>query len=258
MMPTVKEEVINLPAAFNNNLPTPHELLVYDTIAKSAHDSKLFRNIGDESGLKMIMLAARELSIPPMLALTSGIRNINGNLEISARMMNALLRRAGISIKILESNDNVCKLYGKRKEGDEATVSFEFAEAQRAGLVKPGGGWTKCPKDMCFARAISRLARQLAPDVIGGCYVQGEIEEANVTVIKADPVLDPQVNENLKADFQNLIQESGHSPYIGEVYLTTVMGHFGWTEERAMQELLKDKEKAIEKIKTWMSKKEKK
>jgi hypothetical protein len=55
------------------------------------------------------------------------------------------------------------------------TCSFSLSEAKRAGLT--GAVWQKYQEDMLFWRALSRLARQLFPDVIKGCYVQGEIQE---------------------------------------------------------------------------------
>ena len=58
------------------------------------------------------------------------------------------------------------------------SASYRIEEAQKAGLIKAGSGWMKNPQDMLFARAISRLARRIAPDIIGGCYVEGEIQDA--------------------------------------------------------------------------------
>ena len=57
-------------------------------------------------------------------------------------------------------------------------------EAKRAGLVKQSTPWVTFPRDMLYARALSRLARQLFPDIIGNCYVEGEI------------ALDPNIKES--------------------------------------------------------------
>ena len=51
-----------------------------------------------------------------------------------------------------------------------------MAEALKAGLTK-NPVWNNFPRDMLYARALSRLARQLFPDLIGNCYVKGEISE---------------------------------------------------------------------------------
>lgn len=168
-------------------LPTEHELAVFRTMAKGAIASSMYR--GNEAGVMMIMLAARELGIPPMAALNGGLHIIQGKVEISARMMNALIRRAGHSMVVLESTDDSCTIEGVRADnGNKFVTSYTIEEAKKAGLIKPGGGWSKCPKDMCFARAMSRLARQLFSDVIGIGYVEGEIVESRDVQFVSEPV----------------------------------------------------------------------
>lgn len=160
----------------NMGLPSQHEMEVFRTMAKGAVQSRMYK--GDESSVIMIMLAARELGIPPMAALNGGLHLIQGKVEISARMMSALIRKAGHSLILKESTDEKCVLVGIRKDNqDTFEASYTIHDAHKAGLVKSGGGWVKFPKDMCFARALSRLSRQLFSDVIGIGYVEGEIVE---------------------------------------------------------------------------------
>jgi len=156
-------------------LPTEHEMMVFKTMAKGAVSSGLYK--GKEESIIMIMLAARELGIPPMQALNGGIFIIQGSVVISARMMGALIRKSGHSFEVVESTDKNCTLRGQRidQSGDCIECSFSIEDARKAFLVKPGSSWEKYPKDMCFARAISRLARQLFSDIIGMGYVEGEI-----------------------------------------------------------------------------------
>lgn len=166
-------------------VPPDHEMMVYNTMAKQAVESKFYRNVGDSSAVMTIMLSARELGISPMAALNGGLNIINGKVEISARMMNALIRRAGHSLNTIKSTDTECEITGKRSDnGDSESASFSLEDAKQAGLVKPGGGWSKYPSDMLYARTLSRLARRLFPDVIGCAYVEGEIsgEKASMGV----------------------------------------------------------------------------
>lgn len=157
-------------------VPLDHEMMVYQNMAKQATESKLYRGIGDQAAVMTIMLAAREMGIPPMSALNGGLNIIKGKVEVSARMMNAMIRRAGHNLTVKEISDEKCVVRGRRGDnGDEMEASFSMEDARRADLLKGGSGWQKFPQDMLFARAMSRLARRLFSDVIGMAYVEGEI-----------------------------------------------------------------------------------
>lgn len=245
-----------LTAPINKALPSEHEMMVFTTISKQAAESNFYKSLGGQPGIMMTLLAARELGVPPMLALNGGIANIQGKLEISARLMNALMRRAGIKISIKESNDELCTLVGTRGDtGDTATVTYSVAEAQKAGLVKVGGGWMKNPKDMCFARAISRLARQIAPDIIGGCYIEGEIKASDVEV----PVLPeiPQEIEDQNQDPEKLIKLldifDKEDRFLVMEYIQVVMKHFNWTQAQVVNKFLEEKS-IVDKFNSWKSK----
>jgi hypothetical protein len=196
---------MNVPST--NLLPNVHEFQMFQTIAKNAQASGLYKGVGEESKIFMILLAARELGVSPMLALNGGIWNIQGKIEISARLMNSLIRRAGHSLEIKECNNKVCILKGKRADnGDTAEASFTIEEAQLAGLSNRDV-WKKYTQDMLYARAMSRLARRLFSDVIGTAYVEGEIrdtiekpeylqqvecEEINSDATKCDQIIDEE------------------------------------------------------------------
>jgi hypothetical protein len=248
----------------NPGMPTEHEMMVFHTVAEQAMTSKMYPNIKDKSGVMMIILAARELGIPPCQALNGGLNIIQGKVEISARMMSALIRKAGHQIQVKECTSTHCILVGKRCDsGEVQSSSFSVAEAQQAGIFKAGGGWTKFPKDMCFARALSRLARQLFSDVIGIGYIEGEISQT--VEIKASEcekiiseekfeITDEEVeNEQDFVDkFLNLFdkEEKMHAME----YLRVVMTHFEWTKVQAIKELLKDEKKLFDKFNSWKNK----
>ncbi len=251
----VKPDTSNIVTVRSNSMPSEHEMVVYHTMAEQAVTSKMYRGIGDKSGIMMIMLSARELGIPPMQALNGGINIINGKVEISARMMNALIRKAGHQVSVKESTDNHCVLVGKRCDtGESLTASFSLADAQKAGLVKPGGGWTKFPKDMCFARALSRLARQLFSDVIGIGYVEGEIKATDCEVVMPEEISQevPQENESewMEKFLDMFDKEDKH---FAVEYLKVVQKHFEWTPIQAIKELLKDEKRLFEKFNAWKS-----
>lgn len=129
-------------------------------------------------GIFAIVEKAKSIGVSPMDALNGGLFFVQGKVEMTSAMMNQLIRMHKHSItKDKRSDDNTCILHGKRADnGDTWVESFSIDDAKRAGIYR--NQWLKYPKDMLFARALSRLARQLFPDVIKGCYVQGEIADA--------------------------------------------------------------------------------
>jgi len=167
----------NLPTISSGLLPSNSEFQMLQVIAKSAQASGFYQGVGQEAKILMILLAARELGVSPMLALNGGIWNIQGKIEISARLMNSLIRRAGHSISIKHSDNHKCILLGKRNDGDIFECTFTIEEAAQAGLAGRDV-WKKYTSDMLYNRCMSRLARRLFPDVIGNSYVEGEIREA--------------------------------------------------------------------------------
>lgn len=145
-----------------------------------------FQKLG-EAGIFAIICKAKVLGMDLMDALSGGLYFVGGKVEMASITMNQIIRRAGHSIRKDEESDNTqCILHGKRADnGDMWTASFTIEEAKRANILK--GAWLTYPQDMLFARALSRLARQLFPDVIKGCYVQGEIDP-NLDFNKADAI----------------------------------------------------------------------
>ena len=133
-----------------------------------------------EAGIFAIVQKANSLGINPMDALNGGMYFVSGKVELSSIMMAKLIRAKNHSITLdKNSNNDICILHGKRKDnGDTWKVSFCIDDAKRAGIYKQGGPWSKYPDTMCYNRALSKLARQLFPDVIGNCYIEGEIRDA--------------------------------------------------------------------------------
>jgi hypothetical protein len=135
---------------------------------------KHYQKLGD-AGIFAIIQKAKSIGLNPLDALNGGAYFVNGKVELSANTMNYLIRAAGHSItKCKTSTKDNCVLIGKRKDnGDTFTCSFSIQDAKTAGIYK--NVWQTYPEDMLFARALTRLARQLFPDVCKGCYVEGEI-----------------------------------------------------------------------------------
>ncbi len=179
----------------NSLIPSPEELTVYQVMAKQAANSKFFANLGSEGGILSIMLYARELGLPPVQCLFGGMNNIQGKIELSPRLMNSMIRKAGHKLEIIESTHLICKIKGTRSDTKEVyEASYAIAEARMAGIFKTGGAWEKHPSDMLFKSCLSRLARRLFPDVISTAYVENEVESE---IIDAEivPEAKPPVSE---------------------------------------------------------------
>lgn len=181
-----------------------------DTIIELQNTNKLcdmlmqtphYKRLGHE-GIYAIVAKAKSIGACPMDCLNGGMYYVKGKVELSAAMMNQLIRQHGHCItKDKQSNDSVCILHGKRKDtGDVWMESFSIEEAKRAGIYS--GVWQRYPRDMLFARALSRLARQLFPDVIKGCYVEGEIK-GNFN----DPVVEENYSEEKEESYVDTITQ---------------------------------------------------
>ena len=140
-----------------------------------------YKKLGAE-GIFAIIQKAKSIGLNPLDALNGGMYFVQGKVELAAGTMNQMIRNLNHSItKDKRSDDTICILHGKRADnGDTWVESFSIEDAKKAGIYR--NQWIKYPKDMLFARALSRLARQLFPDVIKGCYVEGEIATPNVDV----------------------------------------------------------------------------
>lgn len=183
----------------NNLLPSQQEFNMFQVMARTAQASGLYGGVGGEAKIFMILLAARELGIPPMVALNGGLWNIQGKIEISARLMNSMIRRGGHTMEITSTRER-CTIKAKRKDtGEEHTEVFTWSMAEQAGLAK-GNVWQKYPEDMLYNRCMSRLARRLFPDVIGTAYVEGEIREAKEVETFAQAEYEDLTNPQVKSE----------------------------------------------------------
>lgn len=165
-----------------------------------------YQKIGPE-GIFAIVETAKSIGVDPLQALNGAMYFVKGKVEMSAIMMNTLIRQAGHSItKDKKSDDTICILHGKRADtGDTWLESFSIEDAKRAGVAS-SNPWRAYPKDMLFARALSRLARKLFPDVIKGVYVQGEIQE-DIAISKNNCTEIPSAQETLGEDGAMLLDE---------------------------------------------------
>ncbi len=228
-------------------LPTPQEMIVYETWAKTANDSQMYRNIGKEAAIMMIILTAREFGIGPAQALNGGVQIIEGKVELSARMMSALIRRAGHKLKIGETSETMCEITGRRKDtGETHTAKFTIEQAQKAGLIKDKGGWKKDPEDMLYARALSRLARRLFSDVIGIGYIQGEISDSRGVSDSSVDIEEYKDNPVSETAFDQLLHQFiPEDRPLAVNFISDVGKHYKWSTELTVKHMSESLEETM-------------
>lgn len=157
------------------------------------------------------VLYSRELGLPPMTGL--GVTHvIEGKPGISAEAMRSLILQAGHELAFPKRTATECVMRGRRKGSAEWTeTSFTLAEAAAIKFRTKEGwkplttkaNWQNFPADMLLARATTRLARMLFPDVIHGMRSAEEladmVETVTVQVVEEAPPPPARVSRVRKA-----------------------------------------------------------
>ena len=128
-----------------------------------------------EQGNILAMASILERKSPIEIADTYHL--MDGQLAMKSRAMLAKYRQAGGRVKWLETTDTTC-LAAWTLEGETTEIGFTLAEAERMGIVKPKGGWTKQPAEMLRARATSRAVTMLCPEILVGGGVEDDNQAA--------------------------------------------------------------------------------
>lgn len=134
--------------------------------------------LGDPNKVAACMLAGLEMGMGAMEAMRS-IHIVEGKTILTSETMLARARAAGVRVQWRgkpEEANQTAHLWLKRGE-DEHEEVFTIADAKRAGLDRKDN-WTKYPKSMLRARAVSQAMRAFCPDVLGSnVYTDDEADE---------------------------------------------------------------------------------
>lgn len=169
------------------------------------------RGVSTPEKILVIALKGRELSMPPMQAL-SQIYVVDGKPTLSAEGMVALVQRAGHILRIIESTDERATVEGVRRDDPNhpQRLTFTMEEAKRAGVADKGV-WRQYPAAMLRARAISALCRFCFADVLAGCsYVPEELGAPvgeDGEVIEAEPADESLPDEDGELIHDELLAE---------------------------------------------------
>lgn len=186
----------------NMELIKPEDFELTQRISKSLVASSFFQVSGksDEAIAQAVVkvLAGRELGIQPVAAMM-GVNVIQGRVSLSAQLMLACAKRAGYEYEVHEA-EGWCEIDWYRDDKLLGKAGFHIDEARTAGLVKPGGNWTKYPKDMLFWRAVSRGVRRFCPDATAGMAVYAPDELGVEVDPESSEVLGVQGSKDQQAE----------------------------------------------------------
>lgn len=136
---------------------------------------------GSPCGILSTILAGRELGLSAMASMR-GFHVIEGKPTLAADLIRGLVLRSGVVeyFRCTERTNERATFVAKRKGDPEISLTFTIEDGRRAfaGDDKKwaASGWGRNPSDMLVARAGSKLARLVAPDVVSGLYAREELE----------------------------------------------------------------------------------
>lgn len=147
-------------------------------VANQAFGSQLFGAYGSAQAVLMTIMAGRDFGMSAMASLRA-FHVVKGKPVLAADAIRALVMRSG-KVKFFrcaERTAEKCTFVAQRHEDDAPTsLTYTIEEARAAGLVVNGSNWTKGPADMLVARASSKLARIVCPEVTFGLYAPEEMD----------------------------------------------------------------------------------
>lgn len=222
---SVPERVSGLPAVSGPPSPSEWEAMRQqaEVIARSGMAP---RSVSTPEKILVIAMKGRELSLPPMQAL-SHIHIVEGKPTLSAELMVALVQRAGHKLRVVETSSERCVVQGVRADDPDhpSDVAFSMDDAKRAGVAGKGP-WKQYPAAMLRARAISALCRfQFADVLMGASYTPEEMgqnvgEEGEIIsqLAPVRPISPPTVVDD---EHQSVISE------ITDLLASSPEGYFG-------------------------------
>lgn len=142
--------------------------------------------------LVALMQQAIALDVDLPVAWDNLFFNDDGVGGMRARLMHALVIRAGHQLTPLEVSDTSVSMLLRRGDGRSGGgAQFTALEAQATGLLNRDDKlslWTRWTEDSLWARCLSRLVRRYAPEVILGFYEVSELD-----TLPLDDVLEPDM-----------------------------------------------------------------
>lgn len=154
----------------------PMKLSETKEMAEHFFKSGVFQDVKDMSVALVKIQAGQELGISPIMAMKevylipskAGVK-----IQIGASLQAAMIKKSGkYDYRIVDHSKEICTIHFFEKRADKwekiGAESYTIGDARTAGLTAGKDVWTKHPKNMLFARAMSNGAKWYCPDVFGG------------------------------------------------------------------------------------------
>lgn len=150
-------------------------------ICNTAMVPKHFQGKPDECAAAMLYGAS--LGLDPMQAV-KGIYVVHGTAALYARAMASIVMRDGHQLWTESSSDEAVTVCGRRRGTDNVeTSTWTYARAKKAGYTS-NPKYDSDPQAMLYAKAVSEVARKIAPDSLSGVY---SVEELEVERVESRP-----------------------------------------------------------------------
>lgn len=144
------------------------------------------QHIKNEGEIVAVVLAGRELGIPPMAAIR-GIKLVKGNVTLDAALQLALMARAGCKYEWLKDGTDGEAVLRLQRTGQAPYESrYTTGMAKTAGL--DGDNWRKHTAAMLRARCVTGAGKAYMPDVLAGVYLPDELPQDEAPVRAVKPV----------------------------------------------------------------------
>lgn len=165
---------------------------------------------GDPGAVLVAVNLGSSMGLSPAESLYR-IHVIDGKPSASAELIASNVRRAGHRLRIRATNETATAQIIRSDDPDFTyEVTWTVEDAQRAKLAGKDN-WTKHPRAMLRARAISECAREACPEALYGVtYVDGEVIESvthDVTTAResaADALTPQQTAEAEKVNIEGI------------------------------------------------------
>lgn len=148
-------------------------------LSKILYESRLYTKFPNPQSIYAVIMRGRELGYGAttsldMFAVVQGAPRATAESIIGRVKAN---KRRCLWLRFTVSTDKLATC--ETVEADDPTghvhsLTYTIEEAQQAGVVRSGSGWTKYPGAMLRARAGTALCRMVYPDITLGMYAREE------------------------------------------------------------------------------------